>query len=195
MEFHKNKISFHAKTRNAWRKWLQKYHETEKSVWLIIYNKTSKTKSVSYDEAVEEAVCFGWIDSTANKRDDESKYQYFAQRKTKSNWSKSNRERAHKMIRQGLMMPAGQKTIDHAKKTGAWEALVDVQNNVIPDDLQKLLNKNKKALKNFLAFPPSSKRIILEWILNAKKPETRENRIKETVKLAAENLRANHYSG
>lgn len=90
-------------------------------------------------------------------------------------------------------MQSGQKLIELAKKTGTWEALVDVQSGVIPEDLRKSLNKNKTALNNFLAFPPSSKRIILEWIRNAKKDETRQKRIEETVKLAADNIKANHY--
>ena len=193
MELHNNIKTFYAKTRKDWRKWLDKNSQIEKSVWLIIYHKASNIKSVYYEEAVEEAICFGWIDSIAHKRDAESKYQFFAQRKPKSNWSKANRERAEKMSEQGLMTTSGQKLIVLAKKTGTWEALVDVQKSVIPDDLQKLLNKNKGALKNFLDFPPSSKRIILEWILNAKKPETRQKRIDETVRLAADNLKANHY--
>lgn len=170
-----------------------KNHSSEKSVWLIIYHKSSSIPSVYYEEAVEEALCFGWIDSIAHKRDEESKYQFFAVRKTKSNWSKANRERAERMIAEKKMMPAGQAMIDLAKKTGAWTALVDVQNSVIPADLQKLFNRNKTALKNFNAFPPSSKRIILEWILTAKKPETRQQRIEETVKLAQKNIKANHY--
>ena len=193
MEIHNNINTLHAKTRKEWRKWLEKNSQTEKSVWLIIYHKNSNTKSIYYEEAVEEAICFGWIDSIAHKRNSESKYQFFAQRKPKSNWSKANRERAEKMSAQGLMTPTGQMLIDLAKKTGTWEALADVQKSVIPDDLQKQLNKNKTALKNFLAFPPSSKRIILEWILNAKKDDTRQKRIEETVRLAAGNIRANHY--
>lgn len=193
MELHKGINTFHAKSRKEWRKWLEKNHQSETSVWLIIYHKTSPVKSVYHDEAVEEALCFGWIDSIAHKRDEESKYQFFAVRKPRSNWSKANRERAEKMIAQGLMQPGGQNMIDLAKKTGTWEALVDVQNSVIPDDLQRLLQKNKTALKNFMAFPPSSKRIILEWILNAKKPETRQKRIEETVACASKNIKANHY--
>ncbi len=193
MELHNDIKTFYARTRKEWRKWLNKNSQIEKSVWLIIYHKGSKTKSVYYNEAVEEAICFGWIDSIAHKRDEESKYQFFAQRKPKSNWSKANRERAEKMLEQGQMTQRGQKLIDLAKKTGTWEALIDVQNSVIPDDLQNQLNKNKKALKNFLAFTPSSKRIILEWILNAKKNETRQKRIEETVRLATDNIKANHY--
>ena len=193
MEKHNDIPAIRAKTRREWRQWLMKNHSSEKSVWLIIYHKSSSIPSVYYEEAVEEALCFGWIDSIAHKRDEESKYQFFAVRKTKSNWSKANRERAERMIAEKKMMPAGQAMIDLAKKTGAWTALVDVQNSVIPADLQKLFNRNKTALKNFNAFPPSSKRIILEWILTAKKPETRQQRIEETVKLAQKNIKANHY--
>lgn len=184
---------YYAKSRKEWRKWLEKNHQSEKSVWLIIYHKNSSTKSCNYEEAVEEALCFGWIDSIAKKRDAESKFQYFSVRKPKSNWSKSNRDRVAKLTALGLIAESGQKMIDLAKQTGTWEALVDVQNSVIPEDLQKQLNKNKKALKHFLAFSPSSKRVILEWILNAKKAETRQKRIEETVKLASENIKANHY--
>lgn len=193
MEIYNGTQTFHAKTRKEWRKWLESNHQSEKSVWLVIYHKDSETKSVYYDEAVEEAICFGWIDSVAHKRDTESKYQFFAQRKPKSNWSKLNKERAEKMLAQGQMTASGQKLIDLAKQTGTWDALVEVQNSVIPDDLQNRLNENNKALENFLAFPPSSKRIILEWILNAKKEETRQKRIDETVRLAADNIKANHY--
>lgn len=172
---------------------MEKNHQSEKSVWLIIYNKKSTTSSCKYEEAVEEALCFGWIDSIAKKRDTESSFQYFSIRKPKSNWSKSNRDRVEKLTTLGLITGRGQKMIDLAKQTGTWEALVDVQNLVIPDDLQQLLNKNKKALNYFIAFSPSSRRGILEWILNAKKAETRLKRIKETVKLAADNIKANQY--
>jgi uncharacterized protein YdeI (YjbR/CyaY-like superfamily) len=193
MELHNTISAFHAKDRKEWRKWLTKNHKVEKSVWLIIYHKNSDTPSVYYDEAVEEALCFGWIDSVAHKRDHESKYQYFAPRKAKSNWSKLNRERAERMITEKKMKPAGQAMIDLAMKTGTWTALVDIENAVIPPDLQKAFNKNKTALKNFTAFPPSSKRIILEWIRSAKRAETRQQRIEKAVALAAKNIRANHY--
>jgi len=193
MEFHNGIKAIHSPTRRDWRDWLDVNHLTENSVWLIIYHKDSKIDTVFYDEAVEEAICFGWIDSIAHKRDAQSKYQFFAKRKAKSNWSKANIERAEKMISLGLMTEAGQQMINLAKETGTWTALVDVQNSVIPEDLQEHLNQNPKAKKHFMAFPPSSKRIILEWILNAKKSETRQKRIEETVKLAHDNIKANHY--
>lgn len=193
METHNGINTFYAKNRTEWRKWLEKYHQSEKSVWLIIYHKKSDKQSVYHEEAVEEAICFGWIDSIAHKRDEKSKYQFFAQRKPKSNWSKANRERAEKMITGGYMTESGQTLINIAKETGTWEALVEVQKSVIPNDLQKMFDKNKNAFRNFNTFPPSSKRIILEWILNAKKPETRQKRIEETVTLAEKNIKANHY--
>lgn len=193
MEKHKGIEVVYARNRKEWRAWLMKNHTTQKSVWLIIYHTGIETPSVYYDEAVEEAICFGWIDSIAHKRDSESKYQFFAIRKPRSNWSKANRDRAQKMIQKKSMKPAGMAMIELAKKTGTWTALVNVQKGVIPADLQALLNKNKTALKNFTAFPPSSKRIILEWIQNAKKPETRKQRIEATVQMAAKNLKANHY--
>ena len=181
-----------AKSRAEWRRWLEKNVEKEKSVWLILYNKNSSKSSVKIDEAVEEALCFGWIDSKAIKRDDESRYQSFSQRKPKSNWSKINRDRVSKLIKQGLMTSHGQSVIDHAKKTGTWLAMESVEKNIIPDDLQKLFNKNKTALKNFQAFAPSSKRMILQWILSAKRAETRTKRLEKTVELASKNIKANH---
>ncbi len=190
VEIFRDKKCFHAKTRKDWRNWLVKNSNKEKSVWIIFYNKQSNNKSVSYEEAVEEGLCFGWIDSVKYKRDDESSYQYFSPRKPKSNWSKSNRDRVKKLTEAGLMTESGQKLIDHAKKSGTWDALVQVENSVIPEDLQKLFNKNKTAQKHFKAFSNSVKRMILEWILSAKRPETRAKRIEETVNLASKNLKS-----
>ena len=185
--------SFYAADRKEWRNWLSKHSGSSTNVWLIIYHKKSSTPSLSYDEAVEEALCFGWIDSKPNKRDEESYYLFFAQRKPKSNWSAANRDRAEKMIKLKKMTASGLAMIELAKKTGTWLALEKVQASVLPDDLKKALAKNKPAKEHFDKFPPSSKRIILEWILNAKKEETRLKRITETVELAAKGIKANHY--
>lgn len=193
METLKGVQAFFAPDRQAWRDWLTIHHLSEDRVWLIISHKNAKTRSVTYEEAVEEALCFGWIDSIALGRDSESKYQYFSKRKAKSNWSRSNRERVERLLAAGLMAPAGIEMVNLARKSGTWEALTEVQNSVIPPDLQQELDKNPVALENFEAFTPSSKRIILEWILNARKPETRSKRIMETATLAAQNIKANHY--
>lgn len=184
---------FYAKDRRTWREWLGKHHTGYKSIRLILYHRNSGKPSVTYDEAVEEALCFGWIDSKPNTRDGESYYLLFARRNPKSNWSKANRERAERMIRQELMTEAGMEMITLAKNNGTWTALEDIQKSVVPPDLNEAFAASPTAEKNFSAFPPSSKRIILEWILNAKKPDTRKKRIEETVLLAEKNIRANHY--
>jgi len=193
MEIYNGIQTFYAKTRKEWRKWLEKNHQSEKSVWLIIYKKESDTPSVYYPEAVDEALCFGWIDSKPNKRDEDSYYQFFAKRNPKSNWSKVNKEKVAKLLEKGLMHSSGLEMIEIAKQNGTWTALDEVENINIPDDLQKLFSKNKTAFENWENFPRSSKRGILEWILNAKKPETRQKRIEETISLAEKNIKANHY--
>jgi uncharacterized protein YdeI (YjbR/CyaY-like superfamily) len=184
---------FYAKDRKTGREWLEKHHTGTKNIRLIIYHKKSGTPSIKYDEAVEESLCFGWIDAKPNTRDDESYYLLFARCNPTSNWSRANRERAKRMIRQGLMTEAGMEMIALAKKNGTWTALEDIQKSVVPSDLKEEFAASPAAEKNFSAFPPSSKRIILEWILNAKQPQTRKKRIEETVQLEENNIRANHY--
>ena len=185
--------TFYAPNRAEWRTWLANHYNTASSVWLIMYYKKSGIASVYYEEAVQEALCFGWIDSKGKKRDGKSSYLYFAPRQPKSKWSKPNKERVESLIKAGLMTPAGQVLIDLAKKTGTWEALDAVDNLEIPADLQELFTSNKTAYQNFQQFPSSSKRMILEWIQNARRPETRQKRVEETVKLAQQNKRANHW--
>jgi uncharacterized protein YdeI (YjbR/CyaY-like superfamily) len=183
--------SFYAHSRSAWRNWLKKNHTKEKCVWLIIYRMDSGIASVYYKQAVEEALCFGWIDSKPNKRDEKSYYQYFAKRNPKSKWSKINKDKIEELIKDGLMMAAGLAAIETAKQNGTWTALDAVEQIIIPQDLQKTFAKNKKAWKNFKAFPRSVKKAILDWVSSAKKPETRLKRISETVSRAEQNQRAN----
>jgi uncharacterized protein YdeI (YjbR/CyaY-like superfamily) len=194
MEIFDGKKTFYAKNRKTWRNWLEKNNDKAKPVWLIIYKKDTTKKSVNYVEAVEEALCFGWIDSKANKRDEESAYQFFTKRNPKSNWSKINKERVIKLIDQGLMTSKGLETIDLAKTNGTWTALDSIENLEVPIDLKKALIQNPVAAKHFDGFPRSVKKGILEWIQNAKKEETREKRINETVSLALKNIRANQYT-
>ena len=185
--------TYYAPDRTAWRAWLSEHYAREKSVWLIIYRKKSDTPSVYYDEAVDEALCFGWIDSKPNKRDDESYFQFFSQRNPKSNWSRVNKEKVDRLIKEERMAPSGLEMIRVAQATGTWHALDDVDNLVVPGDLQEVMSQNPTALKHFNAFPPSVRRGILEWIFNAKRSDTRQKRIRETVALAAQNIRANQY--
>ncbi len=159
----------------------------------MIYKKTSHTPSVYYDEAVDQALCFGWIDSKPNKRDGESYYQFFSKRNPKSNWSRVNKEKIARLSTEGLMATAGLAMVKEAKDRGTWDALNDVENGVIPDDLQQAFSKYPHAQHNFTAFPKSVKRGILEWIFNAKRPDTRKKRIEETARLANDNIRANQF--
>ncbi len=183
----------YAPDRAAWREWLRQHHAAEKSVWLIIFRKSSRTPSVYYNEAVDEALCFGWIDSKANKRDGESSYQFFSRRNPKSNWSAVNKRKIEDLTAQGLMTEAGLRMVELARETGTWNALNDVDDLVIPDDLRAAFSDQPEALRNFEAFPRSARRGILEWILNARQPATRQKRIGETVAKAAQNQRANQY--
>lgn len=186
-------LSFYAKNESEWRQWLKQNHQSEQSVWLIIYKKESGTPSVYYPEAVDTALCFGWIDSKPNKRDDKSFFQYFSKRNPKSNWSRVNKEKIQRLLAANKMAPAGLAMVEMAKATGTWTALDDVENLIVPPDLQKALDNLPFASKYWEGFPRSVKRGILEWIFNAKKPATRAKRIKETAEMANKNERANQY--
>jgi uncharacterized protein YdeI (YjbR/CyaY-like superfamily) len=183
--------AFHPKTRSQWRKWLEKNHNSSPGIWMIYYKKETGKRAFDYGEAVEEALCFGWIDSLPRKLDKEKAMLKFTPRKPKSIWSKLNKERVERLIRNDLMREAGLAAIKQAKKIGSWNALnnadLHADNNSLPTDLEKELNKNKTALKNFNAFPPGYRRRFLFWIDSAKRPETRAKRVKQSVLMAKEN--------
>lgn len=185
--------TFYAESPAAWRNWLSENHASQKSIWLIIYRKESGVPSLTYNEAVNEALCFGWIDSKPNKRDEKSFFQFFAKRNPKSNWSKVNKDKVEMLLANGKMTAAGLQAVDLAKQNGTWVALDDVENLVIPEDLNIAFEEVPLAKKHFEDFPRSVKRGILEWLLNAKKAETRQKRIKEIVEKAAQNIRANQF--
>ncbi len=174
-------------TGDEWRAWLAENGRTERSVWLIVHRDAA---GVDLASAVEQALCFGWIDSKTVKRDDKTTYQCFTPRNPRSTWSRVNRDRIERLTAAGLMAPAGQELIDLAKRTGTWALLADAQNLIVPADLASALAASPPADKHFRAFPPSARRAILEWITLAKRPETRASRIEQTVTQAAQNVRA-----
>jgi uncharacterized protein YdeI (YjbR/CyaY-like superfamily) len=181
---------YYAKDRQEWRDWLEKNHATAPGVWLISYKQHSGMPSVAYGDAVEEALCFGWIDSRAGTLDDGRHIQMFTPRKPKSPWSRPNKQRIEKLMQQGLMTDAGLAKIEAAKRDGSWELLDAIEDLKVPADLEGALAANEVARQHFDAFSNSSKKRILWWIESAKRPETRQNRIQETVTLAAQNIKA-----
>lgn len=185
--------SIHPLTIAEWRAWLEMHHTRTEGVWLVSYKKHTGKPRFTYDEAVEQALCFGWIDSKPNKLDDERSLLWFAPRKGGTGWSKINKERIEKLLAAGLMQPAGIQKVEAAKQDGAWDALNGVEALDLPADLVAAFADHPPAAEHFAAFPRSVKRGILEWISQAKKPETRSKRISETARLAAENQRANQW--
>lgn len=181
----------HPTTRAEWRAWLEQHHTRTEGVWLISYKRDTGKPRVEYNEAVEEALCFGWIDSKAQKLDDERSRQWFSPRKTGSGWAKSDKERVARLIDAGLMAPMGLAKVEAAKLDGSWYALDAVEALEIPPDLATALAADEMARRHFEAYPRSLKQRFLGWIAAAKRPATRAKRIAETVRLAAENLNAN----
>ncbi|MDH5827113.1 YdeI/OmpD-associated family protein [Sphingobacterium faecium] len=172
-----------------WRQWLEKNHQSKQSVWLVYYTKKSNIPSLSWSEAVDEALCFSWIDSTKKKIGDFSYLQFFSKRKPKSNWSKINKEKVQQLIENGLMTAAGFDSIETAKQNGSWNILDEVQELIIPNDLEKAFKEHEGSKHYFLSLSKSARKIILGWIVLAKRQETRQKRIDEVVKSAVQNLK------
>ena len=179
--------TIHAANRAEWRAWLRDNCETADEVWLVIPHVRSTTPSVRQGEAIEEALCFGWIDSLARRHDAESRRQRFSPRNPRSAWSKVNRELVERLTAQGLMTPHGQAAVDLAKRTGTWSMLADAQDGVVPGDLREQLDADEPAAAHFDAFSASARRASLEWVATAKRPETRQRRIARIVAAAARN--------
>jgi uncharacterized protein YdeI (YjbR/CyaY-like superfamily) len=179
--------------RAAWRAWLADNHARVAGVWLITYKKAAGKPRIEYEEAVEEALCFGWVDSKPGKLDDERTMLYFAPRKPGSGWARPNKERVERLLAAGLIEPAGMAKIEAAKQDGSWEMLDAVEALEVPEDLAAALASYPAARANWDAFPRSAKRGILEWIVQAKTPATRAKRVAETARLAEENQRANQW--
>lgn len=174
-------------SRVEWREWLERNHDRSPSIQLAVVKKGSRKGGVAYVEAVEEAICFGWIDSRANVLDEDHFKVLMSPRKPGSIWSKSNKERVRRMIEQGLMAPAGLRKVEAAKRDGSWNLLDEVEGLQIPKDLEDALLVLPSARENFEAFGPSYMKQALYWIKTAKRPETRAKRVEEIARAAAEN--------
>jgi uncharacterized protein YdeI (YjbR/CyaY-like superfamily) len=178
-----------AKDRAQWRRWLQRNHDKVDRAWLVMGKKGAGVPSPTYEEAVEEALCFGWIDSTMRPIDERCYRQLYSRRKPTSTWAKTNKERVERLIREGRMAEAGLAAIEAAKANGSWSSLDRIEALEEPPDLATALDANPTARRHFDAFPASVRKQLLWWVESAKRPETRAKRIAETVDLAARNER------
>lgn len=177
--------------RGAWRRWLARHHTRRDGVWLVIHKKGSTSGSLGYVDAVAEALCFGWIDSKANKLDGERYRLWMAPRKPKSAWSALNKRRIDELIASGAMTAAGLAAVEAAKADGSWNALARSDALELPDDLLGAFARHPGSRSNWDRFPPGARKQILGWIYAAKRDDTRAKRIEQTAFLAARNERAN----
>lgn len=173
-------------SQKEWRRWLKLNHRSKQSVWLVQYKKKSDKPSISWSEAVDEAICFGWIDSIRKSIDEEKFIQFFGKRKPTSVWSKINKEKVQRLIDEGLMMKAGHQSIDIAKQNGSWTILDEVEELKIPKDLAAAFRSNEGSKDYFQSLSRSVKKMMLQWLVLAKRPETRQKRITEIAVLAAQ---------
>jgi uncharacterized protein YdeI (YjbR/CyaY-like superfamily) len=176
------------KNRIEWRRWLEKNSTSAEEIWMIIYKKHTKKPCVSYNEAVEEALCFGWIDGKIKRINDEYFIQRYTPRKSGSRWSKYNIERVKRMIDKGRMKPQGMVAYNEIfEKPDLVYENRSSGDPVIPDDLLSALENNTTAYNNFVSFPPSARRLYIEWLNSAKREETRPGRIVKIVLAAEQN--------
>ncbi len=176
--------------RKKWRTWLRKNHKVKKEIWLIYYKKHTGKDRIAYDDAVEEALCYGWIDSTVRRIDDNKFMQKFTPRRIKSNWSEINIRRANKLIREGKMTSVGLVLFNNRKITQNKSSTKELNKRImIPHALKKALVLNKKAYENFNNFAPGYKRLYINWVNSAKRKETIERRIKQVVERSTKNLK------
>lgn len=184
---------FYPSNRQQWREWLHENHDKKQSVWLTHYKMKSSMPTISWSEAVDEALCFGWIDSKAKPIDEEKYMQFFSKRKAISTWSKVNKEKVQKLIDEGSMTQAGSESIEIAKQNGSWTILDEVEALIMPNDLEKEFKTKPGSKEFFLSLSKSVRKSILQWLVLAKKQETRQKRIREIAELAAHNLKPNQF--
>jgi uncharacterized protein YdeI (YjbR/CyaY-like superfamily) len=180
----------HADDRATWRAWLEANHATVPGAWLVTWRPSSGRVGLDYEAAVEEALCFGWVDSTGGRFDDDRGKLYFAPRKARSAWAATNKARVERLIADGRMAPAGLAAIERAKANGSWEVLDSVERGEVPADLAAALAAQPPAAANFAAFPNSARKQMLTWIAFAQRAETRAARVSEVAESAARNQRA-----
>ena len=177
-----------------WRRWLDRNHASSRGVNVVTWKTHTGKKRLAYDDLVTEALAYGWVDSTARTLDEDRSMLWFAPRKATSGWSRPNKVRVERLLAEGRMAPAGQAVIDAAKANGAWEKLDDVEDLVVPADLAAAFRLHGGSREVWDGFPRSVKRMHLEWIVQARKPETRARRVADVAAKAAQGERANQWT-
>ena len=185
-----NRPELYFKNDKEWRTWLLENYDSSTGIYLILYRVDSAQESMRWEEAVRVALCYGWIDSTVKKLDDERRRQLFTPRKAKSVWSKLNKSHIKELITEGLMHESGLEKINAAKKDGSWTALDNVENLIVPEDLQLAFDNNHVAYDNYKAFAMSYRKSYLYWLNMAKREETRTKRITEIIRLCEQNIKS-----
>jgi uncharacterized protein YdeI (YjbR/CyaY-like superfamily) len=180
-------------SQQEWRRWLKKNHKLKKSVWLVLYKKKSNKPTIGWSEAVDEALCFGWVDSKRKPIDEQKFIQFFSQRKPRGTWSKVNKAKVQRLINEGLMSTAGFANIETAKQNGSWTILDDVEELIISKDLAKEFKAKPGSKDFFLSLSKSVRKSILQWLVLAKRPETRQKRINEIAELAAQQMKPKQF--
>jgi uncharacterized protein YdeI (YjbR/CyaY-like superfamily) len=175
----------HPEDVDAWRAWLREHHDRGTGVWLVAWKARTGRPTVGYEEAVEQALCFGWIDSTARSLDDERSALWFAPRRRRSGWARSNKQRIERLEAAGLLEPAGRAVVDAAKADGSWTMLDDVEDLVVPPDLAEAFDTYPGSRERWEAFSRSARRMMLAWVVEARKPETRAGRVTQIAERAA----------
>ena len=173
--------------RGSWRGWLEKNHATSRGIWLVFYRKAAQKPSLEYEESVEEALCFGWVDNRTRRLDDERYMLMFTPRRPTSPWSRPNKERVKRLVASGKMASAGMVKIGEAKRNGAWIVYDPIEDLVVPDDLAAALAKEPSARENFENLRVSAQKNALWWIASARRPQTRAQRVAKTAAAAAQN--------
>jgi uncharacterized protein YdeI (YjbR/CyaY-like superfamily) len=189
----KDTETFCPTSQKAWRQWLKANHKSKDSIWLILYKKESNKPIIGWSDAVDEALCFGWVDSKRKPIDDEKFMQFFSKRKSKGTWSRINKEKVQQLIDKRLMTKAGFGSIETAKQNGSWIILDDVEELTIPKDLAKVFRAKLGSKDYFMSLSKSVRKSILQWIVLAKRPETRQKRINEIAELAALGLKPKQF--
>jgi len=182
-------------SRQHWREWLLAHHAQEQAVWLVYHKKHTGTPSLTWSEAVSEALCFGWIDSQAKPINGDTYRQLFSRRKPRSGWSRVNKEKIQQLLANGLMMPAGLAAIEIAQQNGSWALLDEVDALVVPPDLAAALLASPAAESYFASLSRTDRRNLLQWLVLARRPETRQRRLAEIVALAAQGQKPAQFSG